>query len=107
MQLDGKVVVLTGAKRIGAEIAVAAATRGADVAILYRSSIAEARQVEDRVSAVGRRALLVQADVGSPDQTSRAMAAIEHEFGRLDVLVNMASLYRHVAFDKVDATEWR
>jgi NAD(P)-dependent dehydrogenase (short-subunit alcohol dehydrogenase family) len=83
------------------------AERGADVAILYRSSGDEARQIEQHVTAVGRRALLVQADVADPAACRAAVTTVDREFGRLDVLVNMASMYRQVPFDELDAAEWR
>ncbi|MCC7008219.1 MAG: SDR family oxidoreductase [Acidobacteria bacterium] len=107
MMLTSRVVLLTGAKRIGAEIAAAVAARGADVAVVYRRSAAEARQVEERVQSLGRRALLIQADVADPAACRSAVAAVDLEFGRLDVLVNMASVYHQVAFDELDAAEWR
>lgn len=107
MDLTSKVVLLTGARRIGAEIAGAVAERGADIAVVYRSSIEEAQQIERRVAGLGRRALLVRADVADPSACRRAVAAVDQEFGRLDVLVNMASLYRQVPFEQLDAAEWR
>ena len=54
MQLEHAVVLLTGAKRIGAEIALAVAERGADVAIVYRGSADEAEDVGRRVRMTGR-----------------------------------------------------
>jgi NAD(P)-dependent dehydrogenase (short-subunit alcohol dehydrogenase family) len=107
MTLDGKVVVVTGARRIGAEIAAAVAVRGADVGVLYRSSIDEAREIETRVREAGRRAVLVSADVADAEQAHRAIATLEAELGRLDVLVNMASVYRQIAFDDLRVEQWR
>jgi NAD(P)-dependent dehydrogenase (short-subunit alcohol dehydrogenase family) len=106
MDLSSKVVLLTGARRIGAEIALAVAARGADVAVGYRTSSAEAEEVAGRVRALGRRALAVRVDV-SDSQSCRAMVAeVDREFGRLDVLVNMASLYEQVPFDTLDEAAW-
>lgn len=107
MDLSSRVVLITGAKRIGADIAVAVAQRGADVAIVYRRSIDEAREIEARVRAAGRRALLVQADVSRGEACRQAVADVVGEFGRLDVLINMASLYRQVPLDALDAGVWR
>lgn len=106
MLLERKVALLTGAKRIGAEIAAAFAERGADIAIVYRESAKEADEVATRVQNLGRRALVVQGDVSDPSACASIVAAVDRQFGRLDVLVNMASLYRSVAFDELDSAEW-
>jgi NAD(P)-dependent dehydrogenase (short-subunit alcohol dehydrogenase family) len=106
MQLDSKVVLLTGAKRIGIEIADAVAARGADVAIIYRSSAEEAQELAGRVRDRGRRALLVRGDVSDSASCARAVEEVEQGFGRLDVLVNMASVYRRVPYDAMTAEDW-
>src|SRR5262245_12059837 len=106
MDLASRVVLLTGAKRIGAEIAVAVAERGADVAIVYRSSSQEAEEVAARVRGLNRRALVVQADVSSSAACGAMVEAVDRAFGRIDVLVNMASLYQKTPFAEVDAGVW-
>jgi len=106
VDLKDRVVLLTGAKRIGAAIATAVAARGASVAIAYNRSRAEADETADAVKAAGARVTLVQADVTDP-AACRALAAAAHrEFGRLDVLVNMASRYTAVKFDEMDERAW-
>jgi NAD(P)-dependent dehydrogenase (short-subunit alcohol dehydrogenase family) len=106
MELSSRVVLLTGAKRIGAEIAAAVAAGGADVAVAYRSSSAEANDVAERVRQSGRRALVVKADVSDPKSCVSMIGEVETTFGRLDVLVNMASLYEQVPFDALDPGRW-
>jgi len=106
MDLTSRVVLLTGAKRIGADIAAAVADRGADVAIAYRSSEQEAEEVAARVRSAGRHALVVRADVSSADECSVMVDAVDRAFGRLDVLVNMASLYQRTPLDELTASEW-
>ncbi len=106
MLLDSKVVLITGAKRIGAVLAKAVAERGADVVLAYRGSEAEAHAAADDVRASGRRALVVQTDVADEGAVTALLAAVDRAFGRLDVLVNMASLYRAVPFDDTDVTVW-
>lgn len=107
MTLDSAVVLITGAKRIGADIASAVAARGADVAIVYRQSKGEADEVGRSVEAAGRRALAVQADVSNPASAASVVSAVEDTFGRLDVLVNMASLYQSVPFDELTWDHWQ
>jgi 3-oxoacyl-[acyl-carrier protein] reductase len=106
MLLASKVVLLTGARRIGAEIAVAVAERGADVAVVYRESADEANEVAERVRAAGRKALVIRADVSDSAACRSMVEATDRAFGRLDVLVNMASLYRETPFDTLDAAAW-
>jgi NAD(P)-dependent dehydrogenase (short-subunit alcohol dehydrogenase family) len=106
MRLTEKVVLITGAKRIGAAIAVEAAARGADVAVVYNQSRREADECAGAIRAHGRRALAVQADVSNETDCAALVAAVGHELGRLDVLVNMASLYRAVPLDDMRAADW-
>lgn len=106
MILTDRVVLLTGAKRVGATIATAVAQRGANVALSYNRSSAEADETAAAIRKLGRRALTVKADLGDPAACAAMVAAVGKEFGRLDVLVNMASLYSAVPFDELDVTAW-
>jgi NAD(P)-dependent dehydrogenase (short-subunit alcohol dehydrogenase family) len=106
MLLSSRVALLTGAKRIGAAVAQAFADRGADLVVIYQRSKAEAEEVGDMVRGRGRRALVLQADVADPAAAVAVMSEIDRTFGRLDVLVNMASVYRAVPFDTLDHAEW-
>jgi len=106
MDLNDKVVLLTGARRIGAEIALAVARQGADVVIAFNRSRAEAEAAAGRVRSEGRRALVVQADVADAEACEALVAEAGRELGRLDVLINMASMYRAVPFDETDMTAW-
>jgi NAD(P)-dependent dehydrogenase (short-subunit alcohol dehydrogenase family) len=104
--LADRAVLITGAKRIGAAIGAEAAARGADVALVYNQSKAEADAAADVVRGHGRRALVVQADVSDEASCRALVETVGREFGRLDVLINMASLYRAVPFDKMQASDW-
>ncbi len=106
MTLTDRVVLITGAKRIGAAIAGEAASRGADVALVYNQSRREAEDAAATIRERGRRALVVQADVSDAAQCRALVDAVAREFGRLDVLVNMASLYRAVKFDDLQPADW-
>jgi len=100
------VVFLTGARRVGAVVAAHVAAHGADVAIGYNRSKAEADEAADVVRSHGRRGLVVQGDVSLEAGCVAMVDQIARELGRLDVLVNMASLYQSVPFDKLDAASW-
>src|SRR5689334_20195938 len=106
MELTNKVVLITGTKRIGAVVAAHVAKRGADVVLIYNRSRGEAEEAADTVRGSGRRALVLQADVADEAACDTLVAAIEREFGRLDVLINMASVYHSVEFDKLTPAEW-
>ena len=106
MELIGKVALVTGGKRIGSVVATELARGGADVALVYRSSRAEADETADAVRALGRRALVLQADLSEVEAAQRIIDGTVAELGRLDVLVNMASLYRPKPFDELDVDDW-
>ena len=106
MLLTDRVVLLTGAKRVGATIATAVAERGADVALSYNRSSAEADETAAAIRKLGRRALTIKADLGDPVACAAMVESVGKEFGRLDVLINMASLYSAVPFDELDVTAW-
>jgi NAD(P)-dependent dehydrogenase (short-subunit alcohol dehydrogenase family) len=106
MELASRVLVITGAKRVGAAVAVAAARRGADVVVSYNRSRQEADDTVAAVRAMGRRALAVEANVAEPAGCAALVAAADRELGRLDVLVNMASIYQRVPFDDLDLEAW-
>ena len=106
MELDGRVALITGGRRIGAVVAIELARGGADVALVHRQSKAEAEETAGAVRAAGRRAMTVHADLRRPDDCQRVIDETVHRLGRLDVLVNMASVYRPVAFDDLTVEDW-
>jgi NAD(P)-dependent dehydrogenase (short-subunit alcohol dehydrogenase family) len=106
MELLDRVVLLTGGRRIGAVVAAELARRGADVALVYRASRAEAEETADAVREAGRRVLLLQADLSAADACERVVEETVIALGRLDVLLNMASRYRQTPFDELTAADW-
>jgi NAD(P)-dependent dehydrogenase (short-subunit alcohol dehydrogenase family) len=98
--------VITGGRRIGAVVARELAVRGVDVALAYARSRDAADAAAEQVRAAGRRAAIVQADVTDPaaceSLVNRAAAAL----GRLDILINMASVYAKHPFDALTAASW-
>ncbi|MDQ2905691.1 MAG: SDR family NAD(P)-dependent oxidoreductase [Ktedonobacteraceae bacterium] len=104
MDLQNKVALVTGGGTgIGRATCIALAARGATVAVNYSRSKAEADETAQTIKNAGGRAIAIQADV-SQDREVRAMVdAIERQFGTVDVLVNNASITRHIPFDDLEA----
>jgi len=86
------ILITGGGRGVGAATARLAAAQGYDVAISFVSNEAAALAVAADVEAVGHRALAVRADNADPEQVAQLFAAIDREFGRIDVLVNNAAL---------------
>lgn len=105
--LTSRVALVTGGRRIGQVVAEELARQGADIALSYRASRSEAEETAAKVTALGRRALVVQADVSRPDACAALMAAIESQLGGLDILVNMASTYVPRPLERIGPDEWR
>jgi NAD(P)-dependent dehydrogenase (short-subunit alcohol dehydrogenase family) len=106
MNLDGRVALITGGRRIGAVVATELARGGVDVALVYHQSKAEAEETARTVEALGRRAITLQADLREPAGCQRVVDGTVDRFGRLDVLVNMASVYIAVPFDELTVDMW-
>jgi NAD(P)-dependent dehydrogenase (short-subunit alcohol dehydrogenase family) len=106
MELSGKVAIITGGKRIGRVVAQELARCGADLVLSYRGSKEEALQTAADVEALGRRATTVVADVARPDDCRTIVEHAVATFGRLDVLVNMASIYRSKPLDALTEADW-
>jgi len=91
MRLEGKTALITGGtKGIGAATAVALAGAGADVAINGRHPDESASATRAKVESLGRRCLMVAADVGRPDEAIRCVAHTREQLGSVDVLIHSA-----------------
>jgi NAD(P)-dependent dehydrogenase (short-subunit alcohol dehydrogenase family) len=106
MEFAGRAALVTGGKRIGAAVAAGLAARGMDVALCYNRSRQEAEAAAAAIEALGPRAVVIQADLSRGDECARLADAAARDLGRLDVLVNMASVYASVPFDETDERLW-
>lgn len=106
MELPGKVALVTGSKRIGGTVALEIARRGADVAIVYRTSRSEAEATAAAITSLGRRCLTLQADLRDAAACESIVNDTVVTLGRLDVLVNVASVYIPRPFDALTADDW-
>jgi len=106
MNLTDKVVLITGGKRIGLVVAGELAKRGVDVALSYARSKDEAEQAAAAVRASNRRAEIFQADLSQPAACDALVRSTVDKFGRLDILINMASVYQHRTFEALTFAHW-
>jgi NAD(P)-dependent dehydrogenase (short-subunit alcohol dehydrogenase family) len=106
VNLTDKVALITGGKRIGLVVARDLASRGVDVALGYARSKDEADQAADAVRAAGRRAAVVHADLTQPDAAAALVHTVAETFGRLDILINMASVYVQRPFADLTVADW-
>jgi len=107
MELKGRVALVTGAgKRVGRAIAMALAERGSDIAIHYRSSQREASEGVAAVVAAGGRARAFAADLMSVAAIERMVGEVLAEFGRIDMLINSASIFYRKPLEDLTEEDW-
>jgi 3-oxoacyl-[acyl-carrier protein] reductase len=107
MDLKGRKALVTGGSRgIGKATALLLAEEGADVAINYVSNEQAAKEVAERIEALGRRTLTLRGDVGDPPQTEAVFANIQQQWGGLDVLVNNAGGRCDGTVLETDESDW-
>ena len=105
--LHHKTALVTGAaKRIGRSLALGLASAGADVAITYKGSKAEALATVEDLKQLNVRAMAVACDVRNLDSIQAAVAAVIEEFGRLDTLVNNAGTFETAALESISLAQW-
>ena len=109
MEFEGKVALITGSGRgIGRAIALHLAERGADIVVNFFRNRAPAEDTAAEIAKLGRKAIVVKADIGDPDGIERLFAETERAFGALDILVcNAASGYnRPVMEQRIKGWDW-
>jgi NAD(P)-dependent dehydrogenase (short-subunit alcohol dehydrogenase family) len=108
MDLNGKVVLVTGAaRRVGRAIATAFAAHGADIALHYGRSEADAHDAAEEIrSTTGQRVELCQADLANPDAIESMVTRAADTFGHIDVLVNNAGVYKPTPLNDLTAEQW-
>jgi 3-oxoacyl-[acyl-carrier protein] reductase len=107
LKLDGKNAILTGGSMgIGATIAIKLAEEGANVAINYRKHDKEAKEVANQIEKLGRKALVVKADVTSYTDAKNMFSKTIDAFGRLDILICNAGITRDRVIWKMTEEDW-
>lgn len=92
IDLAGKVALVTGSSRgIGRACAIRLAEAGADLVVNFVTAQAAAEEVGETVTNLGRRCLVVRADVSEKEDVDDMIAAAREEYGRLDIVVHNAA----------------
>ncbi|BDQ04843.1 MAG: beta-ketoacyl-ACP reductase [Candidatus Dojkabacteria bacterium] len=96
MRFKDKVVLVTGSSSgIGAVTALSFAKEGADVVVNYLSNYDGAIKLSEQIKALGRKCLVVQADVSKELESEKLISRAIEYFGKLDILVNNAGKYEY------------
>mgnify|MGYP005752796409 CR=1 FL=1 len=90
--MENKVALVTGSSRgIGKKIAIELAKKGYDIVINYNRSKSAAQETAAEIEQLGRKTLIVKANVGQPEKIKEMFQVIDEHFGRMDVLVSNAA----------------
>lgn len=107
MELRGGTALITGgAHRLGSAIGLALAEAGMDVAFTYLSSAAAADETATALRARAVRALAIQADAAADDDIARALAQVGDTFGRIDLWVANAGVFRRTPLGRASERDW-
>jgi acetoacetyl-CoA reductase len=106
-KLEGRHALVTGAARgIGRSIAKALAAEGADIAINFQSSEADALSLAEELHEAGRRTLLSTGNIGERSTWTPMVEKIHKTWGSLDILVNNAGITRDKTMRKMTDEDW-
>jgi len=105
-ELRGNALVTGGSRGIGRSCALAAAKRGADVAITYVTNKEAAEKTAEEIRALGRRAVIIQGDVGVAEDNVRAVETAVEELGKLHYLVANAAAGTFGLTDELTVEQW-
>jgi len=101
-KLQNRVALITGGRRIGQAVAEALATRGCDIVMTYRSSAGDLTELKKKCEQRFKvQCVLLKADVTNENDVTASVRQVEKKFGRLDILINMASHFQKLDFLKM------
>ena len=106
MQLQGSSILITGGRRVGGELALMLAGRGASVALTYHESRQRIEQLVAEIEKKGGRAVAIAADLRKPEEAERAVEQTVRSFDRIDALINMASIFERTPFGTLTAAQF-
>jgi pteridine reductase len=107
MDLKNKVALITGAgRRIGRAIALDLAAHGTSVAVHYHTSHTEADAVVSEITTSGRKAQTFRANLEQVAEIEQMVTNVLDTFGRIDILVNSASVFAPTPIEKITERDW-
>lgn len=105
--LTGRIALVTGSSRgIGQAIALALAQKGVHLAVNYISKKEAAQSTVERIMALGRKAVAVQADVSVSSEVNRMVQHVRSELGEIEILVNNAGIAKQRSIEEVTEADW-
>jgi pteridine reductase len=108
MDLSGRVALITGgARRVGKALSLALGRAGAAVVVNYNRSRNEAEETARELESLGARQTTFKADVSLKPEIDALIEHIRVEYGRLDIVVNSASLFESAKFRDITEADWR
>ncbi len=107
LSLSDKVVLISGGSRgIGAAVAKMMAKAGATVALMYETRKQDALRVAHAIARCGSECLIIRADVARSGDVHHAVKTVLDHFGRIDVLVNNAGIWKRGVMGKMTEKQW-
>ena len=107
MDISGRIALVTGGNRgIGQAIGLALAAAGVDIAFCYHTRQDDAHATKASIESLGRRCVIVQANVTVAAEVTSLVAHVEQALGPVDILVNNAGLIRPQALEDITELDW-
>jgi len=106
MSHAGRVALITGGRRVGSDLARDLAERGVAVALTYHTSRSTIEQTVSELEQRGGQGLAISADLTRSQDAERTIAEVVGHYGRIDYVINMASIYRKTPFDQLTAGDF-
>ena len=106
MNPKGCVALITGGARIGQAVAKALADRGAHLILTYHTSKKSAEESASYAKSKGRKVLIIKSDLTLKKDLADIVFKVKRAFGRLDILINMASVYERTPLKTLNLKEW-
>ncbi len=108
IDLENHVAIITGGSRgIGAAAAVILAKAGANVIITYVNNEKAAKEVQEEVTALGRKCIAIRANVSRPKSAKKVVEKALQKFGQIDILINNAGIWTHGEMGKMTEEIWK